>query len=149
MSNGADYNTNCRNGCGTTIIMSQRSGKWAPYEQDGTFHNCPKRQKEPQAQTPTNGQQQMAPAQNQNVQQQQQQLGNKVPRTSTSVTLCFEGPDLAVVCAQHQNFVNAARDYGANVYGSSFTFAEGKGTYAMVVWLDMPKTNVQYVLPPS
>ena len=140
MSDGADYNTTCqprgtRAGCGRAIVMSQRSGKWAPYETDGTFHNCPSRTVEPQAQVTTSGQ---------TVQEVQQQIqqGNKVPRTSMSLTRCFESPDLLAVCAQHQNFVNQARDYGATIYGSSYHFDEGKGVYTMVVWLDIPKNNV-------
>ena len=62
-NNGGDYNRSCRNGCGATVTVSQRSGKWAAYEQDGTFHNCPARTttttttKEPQVQ-----QQQQLPA---------------------------------------------------------------------------------------
>ena len=37
----------CKNGCGTKIYLSNKKEKnrWLPYEVDGTFHDCPKKQK--------------------------------------------------------------------------------------------------------
>lgn len=47
-NNGNDYKTNCRN-CGQRITMSQRSGKWAPYDAMGTeLHQCPAREQQQQ-----------------------------------------------------------------------------------------------------
>ena len=44
-NNGQDFKTSCRN-CKQTITMSQRSGKWAPYDAQGIeFHDCPAREK--------------------------------------------------------------------------------------------------------
>jgi len=47
-NNGNDYKTNCRN-CNQRITMSQRSGKWAPYDAMGAeLHQCPAREGGPQ-----------------------------------------------------------------------------------------------------
>jgi len=48
-NNGNDYKTNCRN-CNQRITMSQRSGKWAPYDAMGSeLHQCPAREQQQQS----------------------------------------------------------------------------------------------------
>lgn len=43
----ADFTKTCDRGCNGQITMSQRSGKWLPYNQDGSAHNCQNRRQEP------------------------------------------------------------------------------------------------------
>lgn len=40
MANGEDYEVLCRNQCGNNIVMSSRSGRWLPYNKDGSQHFC-------------------------------------------------------------------------------------------------------------
>lgn len=38
----ADFTKTCDRGCHGQITMSQRSGKWGAYDQDGSYHDCQK-----------------------------------------------------------------------------------------------------------
>jgi hypothetical protein len=47
-----EYDKECKN-CGQTIHMSNTSGKFGAYNQDGTFHRCMDSQSQPQQQQQT------------------------------------------------------------------------------------------------